>query len=194
MGNCGQLLRFQINRFFIWRHKFLFHQAGGYIQLHLFFHLFFLIANFCLFCRKGKSLVLTSSTFFVVHFLCPSSLISSDMAPRLEDPPSPPAPSPHLPPRPPSCLSPPTPRPLEAAVCLAIPVDGAVNYILPVLQRALLLPNVKRTGRMCCSLERIKLNHQLHPIAKFATNIAAMRSCKVTTRLPRRLRQWKVKK
>jgi hypothetical protein len=101
--------------------------------------------------------------------------LSSDMAPRLEDPPSPSTLSPHLPPQPPSCLPPPTPRPLEAAVCLAIPVNGAVNYILPVLQRALLLPNVKRTARMCCSLEQIKLNHQLHPIAKFATNIAAMR-------------------
>ncbi len=32
-----------------------------------FFPLFFLIADFCLFCRKGKSLVLTGQPFFVHH-------------------------------------------------------------------------------------------------------------------------------
>jgi len=53
---------------------------------------------------------------------------------------------------------PPHPSPPKVAVCLAIPVNGAVNYILPVSQRALLLPDVKRTARMCCSLEQIKLN------------------------------------
>ena len=78
-------------------------------------------------------------------------------------------------------------------MCLVIPVDRAENYILPVSRRALLLPDVKRTAQMCCSLEQIKLNHQLHPIAKFATSIAAMKSRRVTC-LSRRVRQWKVKK
>jgi len=42
-------------------------------------------------------------------------------------------------------------------VCLAIPVDGAVNFILPVLQRALLLPKVKRTAQMCfCRTNKIQ--------------------------------------
>ena len=31
-----------------------------------FFHLFFLIADFCLFCRKGKSSVLTGQPFFLL--------------------------------------------------------------------------------------------------------------------------------
>jgi hypothetical protein len=69
------------------------------------------------------------------------------------------------------CLDHHTPLPPEAAVCLAIPVDAA----MPVPQRVLLLPDVKRTTRTCCSREQIKLNPQLHPIAKFNTKIAAMR-------------------
>ena len=169
------------------------------LQLHQFFT-FFSSPIYVFFAEKVNHRCLQLNLFCCCICVHPHSTmpgihtyLSSDMAPRLEDPPSPFAPSPHLPPRPPSCLSPPTPRPLEAAVCLAIAVDGAVNYILPVLQRALLLPNVKRTAQMCCLLERIKLNHQLHPIVKFTTNIAAMRSRKVTTRLPRCLRQWKVK-
>jgi hypothetical protein len=50
--------------------KYYVTHANGY-SFTFFFHLFF-IANFCLFCQKGKSLVLTALPFFCL-FLSPSS-------------------------------------------------------------------------------------------------------------------------
>jgi hypothetical protein len=90
----------------------------------------FFIANFCLFCQKVNSRCL-QLYLFVCLFLSPSSFYYAGN-PYLffgfganTFPPSTSAS------RPP-CPSPPTPPPLEAAVCLAIPVNVATNYILPV--------------------------------------------------------------
>jgi hypothetical protein len=116
-----------------------------------FFPLFF-IASFCLFCPKVNPRC--SAQPFLLLCSCPSSIYYAGN-PYLsifgygakKIPPSvfAPSPHPHLVPR--------------GGGVPAIPVDGAVNYILSVLQRALLLPDIKRTARMCCSRNRIKLNH-----------------------------------
>ncbi len=56
------------------RALFIVHPLCQWLQLYLFFHLFF-IANFCLFSQKGKSSVLTALQLylFVCLFLSPSS-------------------------------------------------------------------------------------------------------------------------
>ena len=119
-------------------------EAEGY-RFTFFFHLFFFIANFCLFFRKGKSSAVTAQlTFFFFPrvitiyyagnpYLCYGAKII-------------------LPPPtqyPPSCLSPPPPRHPVAADTMAVLVVGVmVNYILPLRKRALLPPNAKRPARI----------------------------------------------
>ncbi len=58
--------------------------------LHLFFTFFIIIANFCLFCQKGKSSVLTALPFFLLFFVTPLSThwgihipLQFDLTPRL---------------------------------------------------------------------------------------------------------------
>ena len=109
-----------------------------------FFSTFFcFIANFGLFCRNGKSSVVTAQPFLLLPprvitiyhagnpYLCYGAKII-------------------LPPPtqyPPPCLPPPPPRHPVAAETLAVLVGG-VNYILPLNQRALLPPDAKRPARI----------------------------------------------
>jgi len=92
-------------------------QAEGYRIT--FFFTFFSSPIFVSFAEKANPPCLQLYPFFLLFLVTPHSTIlgirtyiSSDMAPNMS--------------------SPPHPRPPEAAVCLAIPVDGLVNYILPV--------------------------------------------------------------
>jgi hypothetical protein len=89
----------------------------------------FFIANFCLFCQKGKSSVLTALPFClfvfvsVLFLLCWESLLffSSFLAP-IHFLPQHPHLDHHVPPS----------LPPEAAVCLAIPVDAATRCLSPL--------------------------------------------------------------
>ncbi len=120
-----------------------------------FFHLFFLIAYFCLFCRKGKSSVLTGQPFLFVAPACHHNLLCWESLLILWCQDNSPSAYPPLYTISTSTMSsPPPPRPPVAAETLAILVVG-VNYILPLKQRVLLPPDAKRTARMCCCLDQI---------------------------------------
>jgi hypothetical protein len=109
--------------------------ANGY-SFTFFFHLFS-SPIFVYFAKKVNPRCLQLYLLFVCFCLCPLStrlgifIFSLDLVPIHFL-----TPNPHIASQPP-CPSPPTPLPPEAAVSLAVPVDAATNYILPVLHSPL---------------------------------------------------------